>query len=41
MSKNDYKGSGELLNEKIRAREVRLIDETGNNHGTISTSKAL
>lgn len=29
------------MNEDIRAREVRLIDEEGNNIGIISTSKAL
>ena len=31
----------ELVNEKIRAKEVMLIDDTGVNHGTVSTSKAL
>ncbi len=31
----------ELVNEKIRAREVMLIDDTGVNHGTVSTAKAL
>ena len=31
----------ELVNEGIRAHEVRLIDEEGNNHGTVPTSKAL
>lgn len=30
-----------LINEKIRAKEVRLIDENGNNHGIVSTSQAL
>ncbi|MGN0197353.1 MAG: translation initiation factor IF-3 [Candidatus Gastranaerophilaceae bacterium] len=30
-----------LINEKIRSREVRLIDDEGNNHGVIATSKAL
>ena len=29
------------MNERIRAREVRLIDEKGENHGIIETSKAL
>ncbi len=29
------------MNEKIRAREVRLIDDLGVNHGTVPTSKAL
>ncbi len=31
----------ELVNEKIRAREVMLIDDEGTNHGAVSTSKAL
>ncbi|MCQ2743985.1 MAG: translation initiation factor IF-3 [bacterium] len=30
-----------LINEKIRAKEVRLIDENGENHGVIPTSQAL
>ena len=30
-----------LINERIRAREVRLIDENGNNHGVVPTSQAL
>ena len=30
-----------LLNRNIRAKEVRLIDDEGNNHGVIATSKAL
>ena len=30
-----------LINEKIRAKEVRLIDENGTNHGIVSTSQAL
>ena len=30
-----------LINEKIRAREVRLIDQDGNNHGIVSTAEAL
>lgn len=29
------------MNERIRVREVRLIDENGVNHGVIETSKAL
>ena len=29
------------MNERIRAREVRLIDQNGENHGIIETSKAL
>ena len=30
-----------LINERIRAKEVRLIDDEGNNIGVIATSKAL
>lgn len=30
-----------LLNRSIRAKEVRLIDDEGNNHGVVTTSKAL
>ncbi len=30
-----------MLNEGIRAKDVRLIDDTGVNHGTVPTSKAL
>lgn len=30
-----------LINEKIRAKEVRLIDENGTNHGIVPTSQAL
>ncbi len=30
-----------LLNRNIRAKEVRLIDDEGNNHGIVATSKAL
>lgn len=29
------------MNEKIRSREVRLIDETGENHGVVPTLTAL
>ena len=29
------------MNERIRSKEVRLIDETGTNHGVVPTSKAL
>ena len=29
------------MNEKIRSKEVRLIDENGNNHGVVPTAKAL
>ncbi len=37
----DFKNQKELINENIRAKEVRLIDDTGENHGLISTAKAL
>ena len=30
-----------IMNERIRSKEVRLIDENGTNHGVIPTSKAL
>lgn len=29
------------MNERIRAKEVRLIDQDGKNHGVVPTSKAL
>ena len=29
------------MNERIRSKEVRLIDENGVNHGVVPTSKAL
>jgi translation initiation factor IF-3 len=29
------------MNERIRSAEVRLIDENGENHGVVETSKAL
>lgn len=38
------RGSGKdkpLINERIRAKEVRLIDENGNNHGIVPTSQAM
>lgn len=30
-----------IMNERIRSKEVRLIDEQGENHGVVATSKAL
>ena len=30
-----------LINDRIRSKEVRLIDDEGNNFGIVSTSKAL
>ncbi|MBD5402429.1 translation initiation factor IF-3 [bacterium] len=30
-----------IMNERIRSKEVRLIDENGENHGVVPTSKAL
>ena len=38
-NKNNKKQA--IMNEKIRSKEVRLIDQDGNNHGVIQTSKAL
>ena len=29
------------MNERIRSKEVRLIDDNGENHGVVETSKAL
>ena len=29
------------MNERIRSAEVRLIDQNGDNHGVVATSKAL
>ena len=29
------------INERIQSKEVRLIDDSGHNHGVIATSKAL
>ena len=29
------------MNERIRSKEVRLIDENGENHGVVETTKAL
>lgn len=42
--RNAAKSAGKekpLINEKIRAKEVRLIDENGENHGIVPTSQAL
>ena len=30
-----------IMNERIRSKEVRLIDEKGTNHGVVPTSRAL
>lgn len=30
-----------IMNERIRSKEVRLIDQDGQNHGVVPTSKAL
>ncbi|RAI10819.1 MAG: translation initiation factor IF-3 [Candidatus Melainabacteria bacterium] len=30
-----------IMNERIRSKEVRLIDDKGTNHGIVPTSKAL
>ena len=37
----DFNQSSSLLNERITSKEVRLIDDEGNNHGVVATSKAL
>jgi len=41
ISTDNLKGSKELLNEKIRSTEVRLIGDEGENFGTIPTKQAL
>lgn len=42
ISKDSYQGKEQvLLNEKIRAKEVRLIDDEGGNHGVVATAKAI
>ncbi len=41
---NDNRGRDKdqtIMNERIRSREVRLIDENGENHGIVETAKAL
>lgn len=35
------KGKGERINDSISAREVRLIDERGDNRGVVSRAEAL
>ncbi len=41
--RNDHRNDKDkvLMNERIRATEVRLIDDEGVNHGVIATSEAL
>ena len=43
IAANDNKNNKNqaIMNERIRAKEVRLIDENGQNHGVVATSKAL
>jgi len=41
ISKDNFKGAKELLNNGIRAKEVRLIDDEGTNYGVVPTVKAL
>ncbi|MBO6087627.1 translation initiation factor IF-3 [bacterium] len=40
IAPND-KNNKAIMNERIRSKEVRLIDSEGNNHGIIPTVKAL
>lgn len=40
IAPND-KNNKAIMNERIRSKEVRLIDKDGQNHGIIATSKAL
>lgn len=37
----DNKKDQTIMNERIRSKEVRLIDENGQNHGVVETAKAL
>ena len=43
IAPNDNKNNKNqvIINERIRSKEVRLIDQDGQNHGVILTSKAL
>ena len=43
IASNDNKNNKNqaIMNERIRTKEVRLIDQDGQNHGVIATSKAL
>ena len=41
INSNSKSKDKSILNEYIRAKEVRLIDENGENHGVVPTSKAL
>ncbi len=41
MRNNKGRKNQDIINEKIRAKEVRLIDETGENVGVVNTRKAL
>ena len=41
LNSNSKSKDRNFINEYIRAKEVRLIDENGENHGVIPTSKAL
>ena len=38
---NDKNNNKAIINERIRSKEVRLIDNDGQNHGIVPTSKAL
>lgn len=41
ISESKSQSQNNLVNEKIRAREVRLIDDNGDNLGVVATQKAL
>lgn len=41
MRNNKGRKNQDIINDKIRSKEVRLIDETGENRGVVSTSDAL
>ncbi|WOO86625.1 translation initiation factor IF-3 [Mollicutes bacterium LVI A0039] len=41
MRNNKGRKSQDIMNDKIRSKEVRLIDETGENQGVVATKDAL
>ena len=41
FTRDNSKKDQTIMNERIRSKEVRLIDENGKNHGIVETSKAL
>ena len=41
VNNNNNKNNGQRINEMIRVREVRLIDDEGNQLGIVATQEAL